>query len=232
MQVRAGYKRTTGDGRELRTLRRELAGVKREKRGEGSVIKGLSAVYYREGDAGTEYWLWRDMVERIMPGAFDRAISEKHDARGLFNHDSSQLLGRVSSGSLTLSLTSEGLAYEIPVDAADPDHQRVGAKIDRGDVTGSSFAFLVRAQTWSEVKLDDGSWLYIRQITDLDLFDVGPVTFPAYEATTAGRSTDAAGQLREALTPEIRQLIAERERALRGGEDDSIAMRKRLMEIE
>lgn len=232
MQMRAGYKRATCDGREVRSLRRELAGVRREKRGEsGSVIKGLSAVFYREGDAGTEYWLWNDMVERIMPGAFDRAIKEAHDARGLFNHDSSQLLGRVSSGTLSLSVTAEGLAYEIQSDPNDPDHQRVGAKIDRGDVTGSSFAFIIASQTWSEVKRGDGSWLYIRSIYDVDLFDVGPVTWPAYEATTAGRSTDAAGDLREA-SAEIRQLIAERESILRRGDDDRIAMRRRLVEIE
>jgi uncharacterized protein len=237
MEKRAGQIRF-GAGQECRSLRSDLAGVRREKReGQASSIKGLAAVYYREGEAGTEYWLWRDMVERILPGAFDRAIKEQHDARGLFNHDANQLLGRVSAGTLTLSLTSAGLAYEIPADEKDPDHQRVASKIDRGDVTGSSFAFIARLTTWSELELEDGSTLYIREIKDVDLYDVGPVTWPAYEATSAGRagasgsSASIQDQRLHGPGAEIAALIAEREAYLRKHDDEAIAMRKRLAEI-
>ncbi len=60
--------KTTQSGRECRSLRRGLAGVKVDRRADDkSSIKGLAAVYYREGEPGTEYWLWDDMVERIMP---------------------------------------------------------------------------------------------------------------------------------------------------------------------
>jgi uncharacterized protein len=225
--------KTTRSGRECRSLRQGLAGVKVDRRADDkSSIKGLAAVYYREGEPGTEYWLWDDMVERIMPGAFDRAIKEQHDARGLFNHDADQLLGRVSAGTLSLSLSSEGLAYDIPFDKADPDHQRVASKIDRGDVNGSSFAFIARAVTWEEQKLDDGSYLYIRQIKDLDLFDVGPVTWPAYEGTSAGRSKEPAGSPPEPRFSEHQELIAERDAQLRNVFDDSVAMRARMVGLD
>lgn len=232
MHKRAGARRATKSSHELRDLRQDLAGVKREKRdGESGLLRGLSAVFYREDDPGTEYWLWYDTVERILPGAFDRAISEAHDARALFNHDSSNLLGRVSSGTCRLSVTAEGLAYEIDENPSDPDHQRVVGKIDRGELTGSSFAFIAREVSWSEVKQDDGDWLYIRNIHDLDLFDVGPVTWPAYEATTAGRSQsgkrDSAAQ-----SAEYRELIKEREQHLRPASDDDVAMRMRMLEID
>ncbi len=231
MEKRAGSFQPTRDGRELRSLRRDLAGVRREKRADDkSSIKGLAAVYYRAGDATTEYWLYWDMVERIMPGAFDRAIKEAHDARGLFNHDSSQLLGRVSSGTLMLSVTSDGLAYEIPSDPSDPDHQRVAAKIDRGDVTGSSFAFIARETSWTELKTDAGDWIYIREVKDVDLFDVGPVTWPAYEGTTAGRSS-APGADKRSVSEEVRSLIAEREKYLRQGDDEAVKMRLRRLQV-
>lgn len=231
MEKRAGMIQPGGSGCECRSLRRDLAGVKLDRRADNKAsFKGLAAVYYREGDAGTEYWLWNDMVERIMPGAFDRAIKEQHDARGLFNHDANQLLGRVSSGTLSLSLATDGLAYDIPFDQADSDHQRVAAKIDRGDVNGSSFAFIPRVVAWEEVKQEDGSYLYIRTIKDVDLYDVGPVTWPAYEATTAGRSGTPAGA-GESRSSELQQLIAERESYLRKRDDESVAMRLRTVNI-
>ena len=63
------------------------------------------------------------------------------DLRALFDHDSKSLLGRVSNNTCKLSVDNVGLAFEVPVDPDDPDHQRVAPKIRRGDLTGCSFAF-------------------------------------------------------------------------------------------
>ena len=49
----------------------------------------------------------------------------------------------------------------------------------RGEITGSSFGFIV---TNEEVRREGN--LVIREITDVELFDVGPVTYPAYQATS------------------------------------------------
>lgn len=172
---------------ELRVWHGPVAKCTRAKE-DGAPIKGLASVFYREGDANTEYWLYYDIVERILPGAFDRALKENQDVRGLFNHEPGMILGRTAAGTLSLSVTADGLAYEIPFDAKDSDHQRVASKLDRGDVTGSSFAFVATRTSWVEQKQPDGDYIYIRQIEDLDLYDVGPVTYPAYTGTTAGRS--------------------------------------------
>ena len=172
---------------ERRQTEQNLARVETSK-DDGDNIKsivGYSAVFYRDGKPGTEYRIWSDYVERLMPGCFDRALSEKHDARGLFNHDSDNLLGRVSNGTCILSVDAVGLRFEIPYDEDDPDHQRVVSKIKRGDLSGCSFAFWNTTSTWEEVQVD-GETVWIRNITDLDLFDVGPVTFPAYEDTDVG----------------------------------------------
>lgn len=194
--------------RENRTTPLKAARVRIEKRGEGDDARecfvGYSAVFYREDDPGTEYWLWDDYVERIRPGCFDRALSEKHDARGLFNHDGSRLLGRVSNGTCILSVDDVGLRFEIPYDENDPDHVTVRSKIARGDLTGCSFAFSGADAEWEELDVEDElghtRTVYIRWLTDLNLHDVGPVTWPAYEATECGVRTavSSAEQLVEA----------------------------------
>lgn len=161
-------------------LRPEL--VKRDGKRDG--IRGYAAVYYDQNDPGTEYRLWSDMVERIRPGAFDRAVRED-DVRGLFNHDESQLLGRTKAGTMRLASDARGLSYEI-----DPPDTQAGRdtveSLRRGDIDGSSFMFVPMKVTWEEQRKADGSTLTVRWIDEVMLYDCGPVTFPAYTATEAG----------------------------------------------
>lgn len=157
-----------------------------ETREDGKqTVSGYAAVFHRDGDPGTEYRLSKDFVERIDPNAFKRALQEKHDARALFNHDPNHVLGRVGAGTLRLSVDATGLRYDIDL----PDTttgQDVAKSIARGDLTGSSFAFQVKKQNFIKGDKHD-----IRNIEDVDLLDVGPVTYPAYQATTTGiRSGD------------------------------------------
>lgn len=168
---------------ERRFVPNEVAPVRVERRADNDdqqVIVGYGAVFYRDGEDGTEFQLMSDVFERILPGAFDRALEERDDARGLFNHEPSHLLGRVSAGTMRLSVDGTGLRYEIDV----PDTQvgrDVVTSIERGDLSGSSFAFIPQRVSWVE----DGD-REIRQIEEVQLFDTGPVTFPAYEATSTG----------------------------------------------
>ena len=145
-------------------------------------ITGYGIVFYREGDPSTEYELWDGAVERVHPDFRDRALLEKHDARCLFNHESAKVLGRVASSTLTLTKDSVGLRYETPYDENDSDHRDVKAKMDRGDIDGSSFAFRATKVQWEQ--RDDGT--EVRWLLDGDIFDVGPVTYPAYGGATAG----------------------------------------------
>ncbi len=179
--------------------RRFIAGPRssialQKRDGSAGTITGYAAVFYREGDPGTEYQLYGDMVERIMPGAFDRALAEKDDCRALVNHDPTLLLGRAAAGTLRLSIDETGLKYEI--DAPDTHAGRDACvSLERDDMTGSSFSFLPDDTTWRE----QGD-LIIREVNSVQLFDVGPVTFPAYAGTSAGiRSQGDAGEARKAL---------------------------------
>jgi uncharacterized protein len=160
-------------------------------------IVGTASVYY-DGTDATEFILWDDRgdrcVERILPGAFDRALKQKDDVRALFNHDPNQLLGRVASGTLLLTSNSGGLDYTI--DPPDTQLARdLAAWIARGDITGSSFTFSIDEQSFSYQKRDGGV-LYVREVKAVRLFDVGPVTFPAYAGASVG--VRAAGDISEA----------------------------------
>ena len=83
---------------------------------------------------------------------------------------------------MELEVDEKGLRYEIAV--ADTQAGRdIVTSIKRSDVTGSSFSFQVVSDEW---RTEDGQ--EIRTLTDVDLFDVGPVSFPAYPATVTEAS--------------------------------------------
>ena len=151
--------------------------VRIETRADGTKgLVGYAAVFYRADDSGTEFWLWDNYVERIMPGAFDEVAQD--DVRALFNHDPSRVLGRAASKTLSLVSDDTGLRYEIELPKTR-EAEDLAILVERGDVTGSSFAFTPTSVTYREE--ED---LTIREINGVTLYDVGPVTYPAYEATS------------------------------------------------
>lgn len=153
----------------------------------GSKLVGYGAVWYREGEAGTEFKLASNVKERIAPTAFNESL-ERDDVRSLFNHDQNYVLGRKSAGTLRLSVDDVGLRYEVDLPESRQD---VAEAIARGDVTGSSFWFKPTAE--SESRDSAGNIIYT--IENLELREVGPVTFPAYEATVSEMRAKQINQL-------------------------------------
>jgi HK97 family phage prohead protease len=132
-------------------------------------------------------------VESIAPGAFDRAISEGHDVRALWNHNPDVVLGRTKAGTLRLSVDEVGLRIETDL----PDTQAardLRVSVARGDVSQMSFGFRTKGDEW---RTEDG--VPYRTLTDLDLYDVSPVTYPAYPQTEV--SVRALDQARELAAP-------------------------------
>ncbi len=203
--------------------KRGLKAVPREKRADGDdteqlpEIHGTAAVFYDSNDrAGTQYELWTGHVERLMDTAFDD-IGED-DVRGLQNHLNHMLLGRTESNTLRLFKREHGLDYEIDTPDTVAGRDTL-TSLQRGDLTGSSFQFNIRegGVEWSEEEHEDGFTLYVRNLTSLRTFDVGPVTFPAYTGTSSGvgrsalclsdcRSSQAASEL-ESLKSEVSEFI-------------------------
>ena len=118
--------------------------------------------------------------EQIMPGAFTDAI-EADDVRALFNHDPNFVLGRNRSKTLRMAEDARGLAIEIKLPDTQTVRDLVVAPIERGDVSQMSFGFSVKpgGQDWA--KDDEGR--VIRTLKKVRLFDVSPVTYPAYQQT-------------------------------------------------
>jgi len=118
-------------------------------------------------------------TERIKAGAFDEAI-EMCDIRALKNHDPNLLLGRTTSGTLRLKSNSVGLIMEI-----DPPNTNTGRdiieEIRRKDITGCSFSFITAED---DLKYNEDGSVQRTIMKVGELFDVGPVTYPAYPDTT------------------------------------------------
>ena len=178
-----------------------------ETRADGvRVISGYAAVFYDPTDPGTEYEMWEGCCERIAPGAFNRAIAEQQDVTCLFNHDGDAMLGRTTSGTCRLSVDGVGLRYEADIPETT-DAKDCAILIQRGDVSGSSFAFSARSVNW--MTEDDGE--EVRVLIDVDLHDVGPVTHPAYTSTTtSARDAMASLEAERKELAEQRKIEADR----------------------
>lgn len=143
--------------------------------------------------------------ETIKPSAFNKTVQEA-DVRALFNHDPNFVLGRNTAGTLDLSVTRKGLRASVNPPATQWANDLM-ASIDRGDISGGSFSFVVVKDDWQYNA--DGS--VTRELQEVRLFDVSIVTYPAYpetNGTVALRSLLTAN----GLNPErITQLLAKRQ---------------------
>jgi HK97 family phage prohead protease len=122
-------------------------------------------------------------IEVIEPGAFREAIPTS-DIRALFNHDPNLILARTASGTLRVMEDEKGLRYEflIPETTFGNDFRIM---LQRGDVSQSSFAFSVKEQAWETKKDEAGNIQYTRRIKKVErIWDVSPVTYPAYADTS------------------------------------------------
>jgi len=114
--------------------------------------------------------------EKIEPGAFSETI-QKDDIRALFNHNADYVLGRTKAGTLRLKEDDIGLYIEIdPPDTTFAKDLMVSIK--RGDVDQMSFGFTVQDEEWRK---ENGE--QVRVLKRVQLWDVSPVTFPAYPQT-------------------------------------------------
>lgn len=134
----------------------------------------------------------RGFYEQIDPAAFES--NKGADVVALWNHNVDSLLGRTASGTLTLETREDGLwdTIDLPDTSTGND---VRTLVARGDIRGQSFGFEVLKDSWD---LAPGGHAQVRTLMDVKLYDVSPVTMPAYSDTTA--AVRSAYQCRSALT--------------------------------
>jgi hypothetical protein len=152
--------------------------------------------------------------EQIRRGAFAKTIRTA-DVRALWNHDAGLVLGRIKNGTLRLREDDTGLFYEI--NCPDTIWARDALEtVRRGDVSQSSFAFEAILDEWETRAL--GS---VRTLIEVKLYDISPVTFPAYSETSVSVQTrNRAAKLMQQLNrgaghgPDPQALLATRRRQL------------------
>ena len=156
--------------------------VTRKEDGALPKIEGYAALFNSNSE---------DMgfVERIKAGAFKNALKIS-DARALFNHDPNYILGRQSNGTLVLKEDKKGLFMSVQPPDTQLVRDMVLSPIERGDITQQSFGFTIESDEWEGLDSDTP----VRTITKVkELFDVSPVTYPAYQDTSVAlRSLEAA----------------------------------------
>lgn len=139
-----------------------------------------------------------EFVERIAPGALRKTIAADRDRmRVQFDHGHDPYIGGKPLGPISvLREDSIGGYYEVPLLDTDYNHNVIlpmlegrlmnGTKV--GSTVGASFRFAVVDDRWAQgtKSAHNPYGLPERTITEVELYEFGPVVFPASQAATAG----------------------------------------------
>lgn len=170
-----------------------------EFRAEGDglgVLTGYAAVF--NSDTVIDSWEGK-FVERMAPGAFAKTLKDRASrVKVLFNHGFDPSVGDKPLGKpRMMEERDKGLYVEVPLDDTSYNRDLV-ASLRSGSLDGMSFRFSVVREDW-----DDSDDLPLRTLREVKLYEFGPVTFPAYEATTAGvRAREAYQAWRATHSPQ------------------------------
>lgn len=169
---------------DLPTAQLELRSEDPTEDGRLGTLHGYAAVFNE--DTVIDSWEGR-FVERIAPSAFKKTLADRSDrVKVLFNHGFDPSIGDKPLGKASVMKEDErGLYVEVPLDDTSYNRDLV-ASLRSGALDGMSFRFSVTRDEWEDAEMP------VRTLKEVRLYEFGPVTFPAYDATTAGvRGRDA-----------------------------------------
>ena len=170
-------------------------------------LVGYAAIF---DSLSEEMWGFK---EKVAKGAFEKSL-QRDDIRMLWNHDPNFVLARNKSGTLQLKEDTKGLYFE----ATPPDTQWAKdllVSIKRGDITQNSFGFIILDDEWDE----DDEGRRVRSLKKVKLFDVSPVTYPAYPQTELhirgkwGETTLVYESMKEGTRKTIANIVRANEKA-------------------
>lgn len=160
----------------------EIRALQTLEKTEDNVVEGYALKFNKESrNLG-------GFVETISPEALNDV--DLTDVRCFLDHDSSKLLGRTSSGTLTLNVDEVGLHFRcaLPNTSTGRDAMEL---VQRGDLNQCSFGFTVDKDKWTQ-----GKEIMTRSIHKIgSLFEISLVSIPAYDDTdvrVATRSLEEA----------------------------------------
>lgn len=164
----------------------------------GKTLTGYAAVFNRmSANLG-------GFVEQVAPGAFSKTIQEA-DVRHLLNHDANVVLGRNRAGTLRLAEDTTGLHYEVDLPNTQAARD-LAESVERGDISGSSFAFRVVGDDGDDWGLTDDEFP-LRTLRQVALYDTSTVTYPAYPSTQEDDVKAAVRSLARQLDRPIEDLV-------------------------
>ena len=157
--------------------------------GDGNTLVGYLSRFNEWTEIRSSYE--GHFLERVMPGAFDRTVAARGQAiRCLYDHGKDPSIGNKPLGTFAvLEARDGGQWYEVPL--FDAGYVNDLKPAIRAGALGSSFRFSVSesGEAWDR-PLQPTAWnpdkLPERSILDTDLYEGGPVTFPAYAGASAG----------------------------------------------
>lgn len=155
--------------------------------GDGKTLTGHFAVFNQWTEIDS-VWEGRFM-ERIAPGAFQQAFQDRGKIKVLYDHGRDPQLGNKPLGSIeVLREDRTGAYYEVSLLDTSYNRDFVIPAAER-DLLGASFRFSVNDESWNQMpeRSDYNPNGYPeRTISGMNVFEFGPVTFPAYEGASAG----------------------------------------------
>jgi HK97 family phage prohead protease len=155
--------------------------------GDGNTLHGHFAVFNDWTEINSVFE--GRFLERIAPGAFARTFAERGDqVRVLYDHGHDPSVGNKPLGTI-VSLTEDKRGASYEVDLFDTNYVNELKPAIRAGQMGASFRFRVTAEEWADPTRSsqrNPDKIPERTITDVDLYEFGPVTFPAYASATAG----------------------------------------------
>ncbi|OPA77506.1 peptidase U35 [Paenibacillus selenitireducens] len=163
----------------MRTIKKEIRYLTIQQLETRSTSEGsdsITIVGYAAKFNTRSRLLYGEFFEKIAQGAFTLTLRED-TIKALWNHNSDMVLGSTKSGTLRLYEDQIGLRMEIDLPNSTWGHDAYES-VNRGDVDGVSFGMYVRRD--SVVYLPDED-VYERTLLDIELFEVSPTAFPAYE---------------------------------------------------
>ena len=152
----------------------------------------------------SETKLYESVYEEISDKAFENI--DLSDIRALADHDTAKILGRTKSQTLSLSVDEKGLFGEITINKNDTEAVNLYERVKRGDIDQCSFGFNILNEIMEQRADGSVKWT----ITEIELFEVSVVTFPAYADTAVEARSAQIKQLEKRNLQTRKQNLKER----------------------
>lgn len=145
--------------------------------GDKMTLVGYAAVFGERTSINS----WEGRFDEVIArGAFDKTLREQKPVVQ-FDHGRDPAIGALPIGSLDVAREDDHGLY-VEVGLHDNDHVRpVRDAVASGALSGMSFQFRVLRDDF-----DETGDVPLRTVREVQLFELGPVVFPAYPTTEVG----------------------------------------------